>query len=97
MSPLLEVDNLSRNFGGLVALSDVSFGIATGEIIGLIGPNGAGKTTMFNVITGVFPPTSGRIILDSEDITGLKPHKVALRGIIRTFQADILFRGLYNC
>lgn len=94
MSPLLEIKNVSRNFGGLVALSDVSFGIDSGEIVGLIGPNGAGKTTMFNVITGVFSPTKGRIVLASEDITELKPHQVALKGIIRTFQADVLFREL---
>ncbi len=89
---LLEIKNVTRNFGGLVALSEVSFDMNAGEIIGLIGPNGAGKTTLFNVITGVFPPTGGQLILEGEDITGLKPHRVALKGIIRTFQADVLFR-----
>ena len=88
---LLEIKNVTRNFGGLVALSEVSFDMNVGEIIGLIGPNGAGKTTLFNAITGVFPPTSGQLMLDGEDITGLKPHRVALKGIIRTFQADVLF------
>lgn len=91
MSLLLEVKNVSKKFGGLAALSDVSFGVSPGEIIGIIGPNGAGKTTLFNVITGVFPPTEGQIILDSEDITGLKTHQIAPKGIVRTFQASILF------
>lgn len=94
MATLLEIKNISRNFGGLVALSDVSFDIGHGEIVGLIGPNGAGKTTMFNVITGVYLPTKGKIILAGEDITKLKPHQVALKGIIRTFQADVLFHEM---
>jgi branched-chain amino acid transport system ATP-binding protein len=94
VSLLLEVKNVSCNFGGLAALSNASFGVSAGEIAGLIGPNGAGKTTMFNVITGVFPPTAGQIVFDGEDITGLKPHEVARKGIIRTFQADILFSEL---
>lgn len=94
VSLLLEVKNISRNFGGLAALSEVSFGVGSGDIVGVIGPNGAGKTTLFNVITGFFPPKEGQIIFDSEDITKLKPHQVSRRGIIRTFQADILFREL---
>jgi branched-chain amino acid transport system ATP-binding protein len=92
VSSLLEVKNISRNFGGLAALSEVSFDISPGEIVGVIGPNGAGKTTLFNVITGFFPPKEGQIIFEGKDITKLKPHQVSRRGIIRTFQADILFR-----
>jgi len=87
----LEVRNVSRHFGGLVALEDLSFSIEAGEIIGLIGPNGAGKSTLFNVITGFFPPTKGRIIYKGEDISGLKPHRIAGRGIVRTFQLTVLF------
>lgn len=94
MSPLLEVKNISRNFGGLAALSEVSFDVNKGEIVGVIGPNGAGKTTLFNVITGFFPPKQGQIIFNGEDITKLKPHQISRRGVIRTFQADILFREL---
>ena len=94
MSLLLEVKNISRNFGGLAALSGVSFDVSPGEIVGVIGPNGAGKTTLFNVITGFFPPKQGQIIFDGEDITKLRPHQISRRGIIRTFQADILFRSL---
>lgn len=91
MSFLLEVKNISRNFGGLAALSEVSFGVNTEELVGIIGPNGAGKTTLFNVITGVFPPTAGQIIFHGEDITGLKHHQVACRGISRTFQMASTF------
>jgi branched-chain amino acid transport system ATP-binding protein len=94
VSPLLEIKNVSRNFGGLAALSDVSFDVSPGEIVGVIGPNGAGKTTLFNVITGFFPPKQGQIIFNGEDITKLRPHQISRRGVIRTFQADILFRDL---
>lgn len=94
VSLLLEVKNVSRSFGGLAALSEVSFDLNAGEIVGVIGPNGAGKTTLFNVITGFFPPKEGQIIFDGEDITKLKPHQISRKGVIRTFQADILFREL---
>lgn len=83
---LLKVKNVTKNFGGLAALKDMSFEVDRGSIIGLIGPNGAGKTTLFNVITGVFPPNSGRIYFDEEDITGLKSFKICCKGICRTFQ-----------
>jgi branched-chain amino acid transport system ATP-binding protein len=83
---LLEVSELTRDFGGLRAVSNLSFQVATGEIIGLIGPNGAGKTTVFNLITGFLRPTSGDIRLDGRSIVGLKPNAVARRGIVRTFQ-----------
>jgi len=85
-APLLEVRNVTRRFGGLVANSDVSLTVAEGEILGLIGPNGAGKSTLFNLIAGLFPPTSGTIVFASRDVTRLAaPHRCAL-GIARTFQ-----------
>ena len=89
--PILEVDGVTKRFGGLVALNNVSFQVWEGEILGIIGPNGAGKTTLFNVITGVYKPEEGRVVYykpDGEevDITGWKPHKVARLGIARTHQ-----------
>ncbi len=83
---LLEVSGLTRNFGGLRAVSSLSFNVEAGEILGLIGPNGAGKTTVFNLITGFLRPTSGDIRLDGRRISGLKPHAVVRIGIARTFQ-----------
>jgi branched-chain amino acid transport system ATP-binding protein len=83
---LLEVHNLVKAFGGLKANDDVSFSVEKGELLGLIGPNGAGKTTLFNCIAGLFPPTSGRIIFDGEDVTVLGAHEMARRGLARTFQ-----------
>ena len=88
---VLQIKNISKNFGGISALTDVSFNINEGEIFGLIGPNGAGKTTMFNVITNVFGPTSGDILFAGETITGKKPHKITELGICRTFQNIKLF------
>ncbi len=85
-SQILQVQNVSRRFGGLLALDKVNFVINEGEILGLIGPNGAGKTTMFNAINGVFAPTSGKIIFRGEDVTGLPPYKLAKRGLARTHQ-----------
>ena len=84
--PLLEVADLSKEFGGLRALSHLSFGVETGEILGLIGPNGAGKTTVFNLITGFLRPNGGEIRLEGSSLVGLKPHAVTRRGIARTFQ-----------
>lgn len=86
MSELLEVSDLSKNFGGLKAIASVSFSVKRGEILGLIGPNGAGKSTVFNLINGVFPPSKGKIVFDGQDITGLPPYKVVHRGIARTHQ-----------
>jgi branched-chain amino acid transport system ATP-binding protein len=83
---LLEVHHLVKAFGGLKANDDVSFAIEKGELLGLIGPNGAGKTTCFNCIAGMFPPTSGRIVFDGQDVTGLPAHEMARRGLARTFQ-----------
>ena len=94
MSPLLRVEAVSKRFGGLQALEDVSFAIAGGAIYGLIGPNGAGKTTLFNVLTGVYVPDAGRFAFAEADITGLPPHRIAVAGIARTFQNIRLFGNL---
>ncbi|AFY61661.1 ABC transporter ATP-binding protein [Synechococcus sp. PCC 6312] len=94
LSPLLSIQHLSRTFGGLVAVNDVSFAIETGEIFGLIGPNGAGKTTLFNIITGVIPPTQGQFLLRNQSLVGYHPHQITQRGIARTFQNIRLFRDL---
>ncbi len=83
---ILQVENVSKRFGGLQALQDVSFELPEGQILGLIGPNGAGKTTMFNVINGVYLPESGRVIFRGEEITGLPPYEVARRGLARAHQ-----------
>jgi len=92
--PLLEVSGLTRRFEGLVAVSDVTFNVAKGEIAGLIGPNGAGKTTLFNMLAGSLPPSEGRIVLDGADCTGLPAAAMARRGVARTFQITSLFPGL---
>lgn len=86
MTALLSIQNVSKHFGGLVAVSDVSLDLQQGEILGLIGPNGAGKTTLFNLISGTFLPTSGQICFNDHDITDLPPHAICQRGIARTFQ-----------
>jgi branched-chain amino acid transport system ATP-binding protein len=83
---ILEVENITRRFGGLVALSNVSAFVNEGEILGLIGPNGAGKTTLFNVINGVYPPQEGRVVFQGQSITGLPSYAVARRGIARAHQ-----------
>ena len=83
---MIRVDDVSKHFGGLKAVDHVSLEIAEGSITGLIGPNGAGKTTLFNTIAGLYAPTGGRIFLDDEDITGLKPHQLFNKGLLRTFQ-----------
>ena len=83
---ILEIQNISKHFGGLLALDKVSFAVQEGEIRGIIGPNGAGKTTMFNVINGVYPHQAGKVIFRGEDVTGLPPYEVAKRGIARTHQ-----------
>ena len=88
---LLQVRKLSKQFGGLAALHDVSFDIRHGEIFGLIGPNGAGKTTLFNCLTGLYTPSSGEVRLDGQILNGLKPHAVAKLGLARTFQNIRLF------
>jgi branched-chain amino acid transport system ATP-binding protein len=93
-TPLLEVRDLSRRFGGLLALDRVSFAVQPGEIFGLIGPNGAGKTTLFNLISGVTPPTDGAVLWCGAAITGQAPHQLNRLGLARTFQNLRLFDGL---
>lgn len=91
---MLQVDKLTKRFGGLTAVADFSFTLNDHELLGLIGPNGAGKTTVFNMLSGVFRPTSGTVLLDGEPITGLAPHRLTDKGIVRTFQNLRLMRGL---
>ncbi len=91
---LLKATDVSEVFGGLKAVSDFNFHIDQGELIGLIGPNGAGKTTAFNLITGVYQPTTGEIYFDGKSIVGLKPYQITQRGIARTFQNIRLFSEL---
>jgi branched-chain amino acid transport system ATP-binding protein len=91
---LLEVDSLRKEFGGLIAVNDVDLTIPRGAIVSLIGPNGAGKTTFFNMITGVYKPTVGRILFDGRDIAGSPPHVATQRGIGRTFQNIRLFEQM---
>ena len=83
---MISVEDVSLHFRGIKAVDGTSFNVKKGSITGLIGPNGAGKTTLFNVIAGLYTPTSGRVILNDEDITGLKPHELFAKGLLRTFQ-----------
>ena len=92
--PMLEVKQITRRFGGLVAVNEVSFDVHNQEIFGLIGPNGAGKTTLFNLITGLIEPSSGQIFAQAQLISHLKPHQIAAKGIARTFQNIRLFGEL---
>jgi branched-chain amino acid transport system ATP-binding protein len=89
---ILEIKEISKHFGGLAALSELSFQVEPATILGLIGPNGAGKTTLFNVISGFFSPTFGKVFFNGEDITGLRPDQIAKRGLVRTFQGANLFK-----
>jgi branched-chain amino acid transport system ATP-binding protein len=91
---LLELRDVTMRFGGVVALSEVSFEVRQGEIFALIGPNGAGKTTIFNVVTGVYHPTGGTILFDGRPLEGLPPHRVTKRGVARTFQNIRLFHNM---
>ena len=91
---LLDVDGLTKHFGGLTAVNQLDFLVYSGEILGLIGPNGAGKTTVFNLISGVLNPAKGTIRFKGEDISSLKPYKIARKGIVRTFQLTNLFTEL---
>jgi branched-chain amino acid transport system ATP-binding protein len=92
--PLLEVDRLSKGFGGVLAVNDVSFAIEPGELLGIMGPNGSGKTTLFNLIAGALRPDRGRIRLHGRDVAGLPPHRLCGRGVARTFQLVRPFAGL---
>ncbi|MGE4535848.1 MAG: ABC transporter ATP-binding protein [Desulfovibrio sp.] len=98
MDAILKVDGVSKRFGGLMALSDVSFSVERGAILGLIGPNGAGKTTMFNCVAGIYKPTEGRILFSGSgaerDVAGSKPERMTALGVARTFQNIRLFSSL---
>lgn len=91
MESILSVDNVTKKFGSLVAVNNVSFHIHNGEILGLIGPNGAGKTTLFNSITGLYHPEDGKVIFKGQDITAMRPHKICRLGMSRTFQVTRAF------
>ena len=94
VTPLLRVDGVSLSFGGLRALDDVSFSVRPGEVVALIGPNGAGKTSMFNCISGVYSPDRGALPFEGTDLVGLRPSRIAARGVARTFQNLALFKNL---
>lgn len=94
MTEFLKLDGVTRRFGGLLALSDVSFTVPQGVVLGVIGPNGAGKTTLFNCIAGAIAPSSGRVIFEGKEIQGLHPHQICRAGIARTFQIVRPFRGM---
>jgi len=91
---LLEIKNVTKKFGGLTAIGNLSFQLEKGEILGIIGPNGAGKTTLFNVVTGYYRPDEGAIFFKGQEITGLKPHQISKRGLVRTFQITQPFPNL---
>jgi branched-chain amino acid transport system ATP-binding protein len=91
---ILELKNLSKNFGGVSALSDIGFSVGEGEILGIIGANGAGKTTLFSIVSGFYPPDKGSIRFRGEDITGMKPYQICRKGIVRTFQVVRPFRNM---
>lgn len=91
---ILTVRQLSKRFGGIRALDRIDLGLEPGEMVGLIGPNGSGKTTLFNVVTGIYPPDRGQVLLEGTDISGNPPHRISRLGIARTFQNIRLFRNL---
>ncbi|OGO11876.1 MAG: ABC transporter ATP-binding protein [Chloroflexi bacterium RBG_13_68_17] len=91
---LLEVEGVTKHFGGLAAVSGVDLRVDEGEVVGLIGPNGAGKTTLFNLLSGALKPNSGAVRFRGEDITGLKPHQICRKGLARTFQSVKVFGGM---
>ena len=93
-APLLQIENCTVKFGGLTAVSELNLDLREHELVGLIGPNGAGKTTVFNVVTGVYSPTSGAVRFAGQNISGMQPHQIARRGIARTFQNIRLFPSL---
>ena len=94
IGPLLSARNLTKTFGGITAVRDISFDLMPGEILGLIGPNGAGKTTCFNLITGFYAPSAGSVSYRGRDVTGQKPHAIARQGIVRSFQKTNVLKSL---
>jgi len=94
VGPILQVTGLTKRFGGLTAVSGLDFEVREGEILGMIGPNGAGKSTTFNLIAGAYPATAGEISFKEEPISGLPPHQIARRGVLRTFQHNRPFEGM---
>ncbi|WP_321311763.1 ABC transporter ATP-binding protein [Halarcobacter sp.] len=94
MKYVLEIENVSKFFHGLVAIDDLTIKVKPGQIYGIIGPNGAGKTTLFNCVTGIYTPEEGKIKYKGEDITGMQPHLIAQRGVLRTFQNIRLFKEM---
>ena len=94
MGPILQVEKLTKRFGGLTAVADLDFEVREGEILGVIGPNGAGKTTTFNLIAGTYPASAGQVRFAGEPILGLPPHRIAARGVMRTFQHNRPFAGM---
>lgn len=94
MGTIVQTEQLTRRFGGLIAVNQVSFHLQQGEVRGLIGPNGSGKTTFINLLTGVYEPTSGEIFFDGEKISGWNPNRIAARGLLRTFQVPRLFGSM---
>ena len=92
--PILEVHQLGKRFGGVEALSRVDLVVEPGEVIGVIGPNGAGKSTFFNLLSGVMKPSAGKVVFQGQDVTGMRPHAIAKRGLVRTFQGTVLFSNL---
>jgi branched-chain amino acid transport system ATP-binding protein len=92
--PILEIQGITRRFGGLIAVNNVSFSVEKGEIVAVIGPNGAGKSTLFKLISSFVPPSSGKVLFNGQKITGLPPHEVARRGVVRTFQETTIFKEM---
>src|SRR4030042_1982910 len=91
--PLLELNGITKLFGKLAALEDIDLNVEEGEVLGIVGPNGSGKTTMINVISGYYRPSRGAILFNGEKISGLRPDQIATKGIVRTFQSNVLFEG----
>lgn len=87
---ILQVDRLCKRFGGVAAVRDVSFDLKRGEILGLVGPNGAGKTSCFNLITGFYRPDSGDVLFEGRPLTGMKPHRIARAGVVRSFRNNFV-------
>jgi len=94
MTPILQIKNITKRYGGLTAVNDVSFDVKAGEILSVIGPNGAGKSTLFKLISSFVPATSGEVLFNGERISSLAPHKVARMGVVRTFQETTIFRSM---